>query len=258
MTGFRVEAHGDVLEIVLDRPKANAIDSATSLALNQVLADFNVDPRYRVAIFTGEGRFFCAGGDLKEMHAGQNEIDYGPNGFAGLTHFKDLTKPVIAAVNGLCVGGGFELVLACDLVVASVDARFMLSEAKIGTVPYLVSVERLLKKAPFNIGLEMLYTAREMSAAELQACGLVNSVAPGDCLRSTARQIAERVVASGPLSVAALKSAAKAVEGLTELTRPERGERPLAEKFASVMSSMDAKEGARAFVEKRPPRWQGR
>ncbi|WP_315927646.1 enoyl-CoA hydratase-related protein [Mesorhizobium sp. SP-1A] len=86
MTGFKIEKHGVVLEIVLDRPRANAIDSATSRALNQVLADFNADPGYRAAIFTAEGRFFCTGGDLKEMEAAQNDINYGPNGFAGLTH----------------------------------------------------------------------------------------------------------------------------------------------------------------------------
>ena len=258
MTGFRIEKHGEVLEIVLDRPTANAIDSATSRALNHVLADFNVDPHFRAAIITAEGRFFCAGGDLKEMDAAQNSVDYGPNGFAGLTHFKGLTKPVIAAVNGLCIGGGFELVLACDLVVASENARFMLSEAKIGNVPYLASVERLLKKVPFNVGMEMLYTAREMSAAELQAYGLVNSVVPRDFLRSATRQIAKRIVASGPISIAALKRAATAIEGLTEFARSDEGEQPLTEVFASVMLSEDAKEGARAFVEKRTPKWQGR
>lgn len=258
MTGFKIEKHGEVLEIVLDRPKANAIDSTTSRALTHVLADFNVDPRYRAAIFTAEGRFFCTGADLKEMDAEQNEVDYGPNGFAGLTHFKDLSKPVIASVNGLCVGGGFELVLACDLVVASENARFMLTEAKIGNVPYLASVERLLKKVPFNVGLEMLYTAREMSAAELQAYGLVNTVVAGDCLRSAARQIAERIIASGPLSIAALKRAAATVEELTEFARPHGGDRPLADVFSSVMMSQDAREGARAFVEKRTPQWQGR
>ncbi len=258
MTGFRIETHGEVLEIVLDRPKANALDSTTSQALNHVFADFNANPHYRVAIFTAEGRFFCTGGDLKEAAAAHNNVDYGPNGFGGLTHFKGLTKPVVAAVNGLCVGGGFELVLACDLVVASEDARFMLSEAKIGNVPYLASVERLLKKVPFNVGLEMLYAAREMSAAELAVFGLVNSVVTGNCLRSAAREIAERIIVSGPLSITALKSAAAAAEGLTEFAAADRGKPSLAELFASVMKSEDAKEGARAFVEKRTPKWQGR
>ena len=190
MTGFRTAVQGQILEVVLDNPKANAIDSRTSRALTEVFTGFNADPDLRVAIITGAGeRFFSAGADLKEIDATGGAVDYGPNGFAGLIEFPDLRKPVIAAVNGLCVGGGFELALACDMIVASETAQFFLTEARIGNLPYLASVQRLMARLPVNIATEMLYTGRRMSAADLKLLGLVNHVvSPGDLRDAAGRR----------------------------------------------------------------------
>ncbi|GAA0690805.1 crotonobetainyl-CoA hydratase [Marinobacterium maritimum] len=259
MSGIKVSSHGQILEIVLDNPKANAIDSVISLELNQLFTEFNNDPRYRVAILTGAGdKYFCTGGDLKELDEKRGDICYGENGFAGLTHFPDLDKPVIAAVNGLCVGGGFELLLACDLVVSSKEAHYFLSETKIGNVPYLVSIQRILKRLPRNIAMEMLYTGRRMTADELAAFGLINSVVPKDELLEAAYRLAQEIVAAAPLSVSACKRASITVESMqcSQLLKLE--DDSLFDFFNSVMVSSDAKEGAKAFVEKRDPVWGGK
>lgn len=257
MTGYQTSRSGDVLEIVIDNPKANAIDSATSQALNEVFASFNTDPVLRVAIITGAGdRFFCAGGDVSELDRAGGDVDYGPQGFAGLTHFAALSKPVIAAVNGMCVGGGLELALACDMVVASEGARFCLTETQIGTLPYLVTVERLLRRMPVNIATEMLYTGRRMTAAEMQKAGLVNHVVPQEDLRNHAHDLATSVAASAPRSIATVRRAITmfAGSGMDDAVALAT----LENDFASVMASVDANEGAAAFVEKRKPQWQGR
>ncbi|QLC74785.1 enoyl-CoA hydratase/isomerase family protein [Pseudomonas sp. LPB0260] len=258
MAGIQVKSNGQVLEIVLDRPKANAIDSEASLELNRVFTEFNRDAHHRVAILTGAGsKFFCTGGDLKELDAKQGDVDYGKNGFAGLTHFTGLEKPVIAAVNGLCVGGGLELLLACDLVVSSSEARFFLSETLIGNVPFLVSVQRLLHRLPRNIALEMLYTGRQMTASELASYGLINAVVPADQLRSAAYELAEKVIAAAPLAISACKRASAVVEAMSVKQVADFDDAESLEFFDEVMRSEDAKEGARAFVEKRAPVWRG-
>lgn len=257
MTGFRTSRHGGILEVVIDRPKANAIDSSTSQDLSEVFTSFNADPALRVAIITGAGdRFFCAGGDVAELDRNGGEVDYGVNGFAGLTHFPALAKPVIAAVNGLCVGGGLELALACDLIVASDNATFCLTETQIGTLPYLVTVQRILQRLPVNVATEMLYTGRRMSATELLNLGLVSHVVSTDELRASAHRLASAVSASAPLSIAAVRRAIKmfgspigAVDA-DDVTVLER-------EFDKVMASDDAREGAAAFTQKRKPQWQG-
>lgn len=194
-----VQSKGQILKIIIDRPKANAIDSKTSLELNRIFSEFEENDDYRVAIISATGdKYFCTGADLKELSQTQGDVDYGPNGFAGLTHFTNAKKPIIATVNGLCVGG-VELMLACDLVVASQHAEFFLSETQIDNVPFLVSIQRLLQRLPRNIAMQMLYTGRKMTADELAALGLVNSVVPADLLRATAYQLAEQIIASAHL-----------------------------------------------------------
>jgi len=258
MAGIRVESHGQVLEVILDRPKVNTIDSETSKELSQVFTGFHNDTHHRVAILTGAGnKYFCTGGDLKELDAKAGDVCYGATGFAGLTHFEDLSKPVIAAVNGLCVGGGFELLLACDLVVSSKDARYFLTETQIGNVPYLVTVQRILQRLPRNIAMEMLYTGRKMSAGDLMNHGLINRVVEGEQLRAEAYQLAENIISAGPLSVSACKRASSMVEAMATKQLIElEGDRAF-NFFTSVMTSEDAKEGAKAFVEKRKPKWRG-
>jgi len=157
--------NGAIFEITLDRPKANAINVPTSQALFAAFAEFRDDPTLSVAILTGGGeRFFSAGWDLKAGAEGEAvDADHGPGGFAGLTEFWGLDKPVIAAVNGLAFGGGFELALAADLIVASETAEFALTEVTLGIMADAGGVLRLPKRLPLPIAMEMLMTARRMA-----------------------------------------------------------------------------------------------
>ncbi|MYN66536.1 MAG: crotonobetainyl-CoA hydratase [Acidobacteria bacterium] len=252
-------ADGPVLEITLDRPKANAIDAATSRELSQVFATFRDDEDLRVAILTGAGdRFFCAGWDLNAAAGGEDfGADYGEGGFGGFGELPGLLKPVIAAVNGMAVGGGFEIVLAADLVVAAEHARFWLPETSLGIVPDTASV-RLPRMLPPAVANEVLYAGRRLDAAEAQRWGLVNAVVSAADLMAEVRALAARVVEAAPLSVAAISQIRDRTQHL-----------PLAEAFKllrsgdldayeAMLASADAVEGPRAFTEGRAPCWQGR
>lgn len=255
----RTEQRGEVLEVTLDRPKANAIDDATSRRLGEVFADFRDDPGLRVAIVTGAGeRFFCAGWDLKAVAAGNADGDYGVGGFAGLTEFWGLEKPVIAAVNGYAAGGGFELALACDLVVAADEALFSLPESKIGIVPDAGGVLRLPRAMPRAMAMEMLLTGEPWPAAELARWGVVNRVVPRAAVMDTARELAARMCTAAPLSLAAIKAVVAATShlGLRDAYAEMRSGRIAS--YTRINASEDAKEGPRAFAAKRAPVWKGR
>jgi crotonobetainyl-CoA hydratase len=256
---LRVEKQAGLWEITLDRPKANAIDAATSRALGEAFVGFRDDPAARVAIVTGAGeRFFSAGWDLKEAASGTSADDYGPGGFAGLTELFDLEKPVIAAINGLAVGGGFELALACDLILAVDGAEFLLPEANIGLIPDAGGILRLPRRLPRAIAMEMILTGKRLSAADALRFGLVNALVPPAELMPAARRLAARILAAAPLSAAAAKAVMAAAEGLSveegyALLR--RGGVPAYER---LRRSDDYFEGARAFAEGRAPVWRGR
>ena len=248
-----------VLEVTLDRPKANSIDAATSRLMGELFIAFRDDPAQRVAILTGAGeRFFSAGWDLKAAAEGEGlEVDHGPGGFAGLTQLFDLDKPVIAAINGLAVGGGFELALCCDLMVAADHAAFFLPETRVGVAPD-AGCYRLPGRLPRAVALEMLLTGRRMDAQEAARWGLVNAVVPGAQLMSKARELAGEIAAGAPLAVAAVKELVRAREAadLAECyRRQEAGELAA---YARMVASDDAEEGPRAFAEKRDPVWRGR
>ena len=251
---------GAVLEITLDRPKANAIDAATSRALGQAFTAFRDDPALRVAIVTGAGaRFFSAGWDLKAAARGEEDgADFGPGGFAGLTELFDLHKPVIAAVNGIAAGGGFELALACDLIVACEEAEFFLPEVNVGLIPDAGGVLRLPRRLPRAIAMEMLLTGRRMDAAEAARWGLVNFAVPRAELMSVARSLAARIAAAAPLALAAVKEVVAATEPLSieaGFANLRTGRHPA---YQAMLGSDDFREGPRAFAEKRPPVWHGR
>src|SRR5215212_7740066 len=178
---IRTERRGTVLEVTIDRPKANAIDAATSRIMGEVFADFRDDPDLRCAILTAAGdKFFCPGWDLKAAAAGEAvDGDYGVGGFGGLQELPGLNKPVIAAVHGLAMGGGFELALSCDLIYASESTQFGLPEINAGTLADAATI-RLPKRMPYHVAMDLLLTGRWMGAPEAARWGLVNEVLPDD------------------------------------------------------------------------------
>jgi crotonobetainyl-CoA hydratase len=245
--------------VTLDRPKANAIDAATSRQMGVLFCRFRDDPDLRVAILTGGGeRFFSAGWDLKAAAEGEAlDSDFGPGGFGGLTELHDLNKPVIAAINGLAVGGGFELALACDLIVAADHAQFSLPEAQVGVLAD-AAVFHLPKRLPGAIALELLLTGRRLGAEEAHRWGLVNAVAPAARLMGVARDYAAAILRAAPLAVAAIKEALRATEALGAEASYALMRSGKLEAYQRMLVSEDAKEGPRAFAEKRDPVWQGR
>jgi len=251
---------GSTLVVTLDNPKANAVNVEVSRALYAAFARLRDDDGLRVGIVTGAGsRFFCAGWDLKAAAAGEAvDADHGPGGFAGLTELFDVGKPVIAAVNGLALGGGFELALAADLVVAAEHAEFGLPEVTLGIVADSGGLLRVPARVPRAVALEWLLTGRRIDAVEAQRWGLVNRVVPADGLLDAALGLADAVAEAAPLAVAAVLEVVRTTEGLdvAEGFRLLRsGTLPA---YAAMLASEDALEGPRAFSEGRRPRWHRR
>src|SRR5688500_3872351 len=209
----KTRREGGVLEVTLDRPKANAIDYATSRTMGEVFQAFRDDPALRVAIVTGAGQnFFSAGWDLKAAAAG-DPVDgwYGVGGFGGLQELRDLNKPVIAAVNGLAVGGGFELALSADLILCADTARFALPEIRAGTLADAATV-KLPKRIPYHVAMDLLLTGRWMEAEEAARWGLVKAIVPVDRLLDEAWALARTLAAGPPLVFAAIKEVAREAE----------------------------------------------
>lgn len=255
-----VVRRGAVFEVTLDRPKANAIDNITSQRMGEVFEDFAADDTLRVAILTGGGeKFFSAGWDLKSAAAGATAADdYGVGGFGGLTEFLDLHKPVIAAINGYAVGGGFEIALSCDMIVAADHAYLWLPETSIGITPEPVGVRRLLSRLPRTVALEVLYAGRRISAEEGLALGLINRVVAGPELMDCALEMADAVVNNAPLAISAIKEMVGqcAQLSLADTLALQRDGKLAG--YNRVQDSADAKEGPIAFTEKRPPVWRGK
>lgn len=255
-----IDRRGRVLEITLRRPKVNAIDAATSIALGEAFQQLQDDDGLSVGIIaSGVDRFFSAGWDLKAVANGETANDFqGVGGFAGLTEFWGLKKPVIAAVNGLALGGGFELALAADMIVASEAAEFGLPEAKLGLVADAGGVIRLCHRLPHAIAMELMMTGRRASAGELHRWGIVNEVTPVDGAIDAARRLAGRVAESAPLSLQAIKEIARATYGATESEAYRIMRNGGLEAYDSLYSSLDAQEGMLAFSERRSPIWKSR
>ena len=255
----RVTQAGAILEVVLDRPKANAIDSATSRALGLAFAGFRDDPELRVAIVTGGGeKFFSAGWDLKAAAGGERpDTDHGVGGFGGLQELPDLNKPVIAALNGVAVGGGFELALSCDLILAAEHVRFALPEIAAGTLADAATI-KLPRRIPHYVAMDLLLTGRWMDAAEAKGWGLVNEILPADRLLPRARELARLLADGPPLVFAAIKEALRRTEGLPFQAAMDLVTKKQLPTVKRLYESEDQLEGARAFAEKRKPRWQGR
>jgi crotonobetainyl-CoA hydratase len=224
-----------------------------------VFAAFRDDAALRVAILTAAGdRFFCPGWDLKAAAAGEPpDADYGVGGFGGLQQLPGLNKPVIGAINGLAFGGGFEIALSCDLLIAAEHATFALPEINSGTVADAASI-KLPRRIPFHVAMDLLLTGRRIDAREAKQWGLVNEIVPAEQLMTRARELAQQLADGPPLVFAAIKEIIRETTHLSIEQAFEQVTRRHLPTVDRLYSSEDQKEGARAFAEKRKPVWQGR
>jgi crotonobetainyl-CoA hydratase len=254
----KAERDGHLLLVTINRPDVmNAVHPPANFELEQIFNDFAGDPDLWVAIITGAGdRAFCAGNDLK-YQAGGGKISVPPTGFAGLTSRFDLDKPVIAAVNGVAMGGGFEIALACDLIVASENATFALPEPRVGLAAIAGGLHRLPRQIGLKQAMGMILTGRHVPAKEGQALGFVNEVAPAGGAVDAAKKWAAQILECSPMSIRASKQTVHlglTAHGVEDGLEEQRGYPAL----AAMIASEDFKEGPLAFAQKRKPAWKGK
>ena len=251
---------GGILEVTLDRPKANAINLQTSREMGLVFESFRDDPELRVAIVRTAGdKFFSAGWDLKAAADGDAvDGDYGVGGFAGLQELRDLNKPVLACVNGMAVGGGFELALSCDMILASAHSSFALPEIKAGTLADAATI-KLPKRIPYHVAMDLLLTGRWMDAEEAHKWGLVNEILPdNEALEARVWELARLLESGPPLVFATIKEVAREAEGQRFQETMNAVTKRKLRSVDVLYGSEDNLEGFKAFAEKRDPVWKGK
>jgi crotonobetainyl-CoA hydratase len=257
--GALTERRGNVLLITLNRPEArNAINASVSIAVGDALEEAQNDPEVRAVVITGAGQTFCAGADLKAIARRENlyHPEHGEWGFAGyVQHLID--KPTIAAVNGTALGGGTELALASDLVVAEERTKFGLPEVKRGLIAAAGGVFRIVDHLPRKVAMEMIFTGEPMTSADACKWGLINQVVPDGTVVDAALALAERITVNAPLAVWASKRVAVGVDDGV-ITGEQAGWIRTMREMGAVLRSADAKEGPMAFAEKRQPVWQAK
>lgn len=250
-----VDTADHIMTVRINRPdRLNALHPPANAELGRVFDDFAADDDLWVAIITGEGRGFSAGNDLRYQAEGGQRVPT-PRGFAGLTSRWDLNKPVIAAVNGVSMGGGFEIALACDLIIASDKAVFALPEPKVGLAALAGGLQRLPLQIGSKRALGMILTGRHVSAQEGYALGFVNEVVAHDQLMARTLEWAQQILACSPLSLRASKDVVYRSLDIASLRESMEADY---ESVRRLLKSEDFIEGPLAFSEKRPPNWKGR
>jgi len=261
VTDSPVKTHreGRILEVTLDRPKANAIDLATSRIMGETFRAFRDDPDLRVAILRAEGeKFFCPGWDLKAAAEGDSvDGDYGVGGFGGIQELPRLNKPIVCAVNGICCGGGLELAISCDLILASETATFALPEIRSGTIADAAAL-KLPKRLPYHVAMDLLLTGRWFDVHEAKHWGLIRQICKPAELREKAWELARLLESGPPLVYAAIKEVVREAEDMKFQDALNRITRRQFQTIDVLYASDDQLEGARAFAEKRDPVWKGR
>jgi crotonobetainyl-CoA hydratase len=252
---IRVDTDGPVLWITIDRPTVlNALDPASHRRLSAAFDRYAAEDGLRVAVITGAGdRAFCVGSDLK-VRAEIGGDDMPPTGFGGIAQRFDLTKPVVAAVNGHAIGGGLEIVLACDLAIAVSTAKFGLPEAKVGLAA-ASGLHRLARQLPEKWAMRIALTGELFSAEAALGFGLINEVAAPDVYQDAVRRLVDQLLAAAPMSQRATKQMMRAGLDQPSLAAAFAGRYP---EYDAMLASEDAREGSRAFLEKRPPVWRNR